>query len=94
MILLQIEHPVQDFNSWKRVFDSDPANRKASRVRSYRIFKKIDDANYVIVDLEFDNIKDAEAMHESLKKFWGRVEGTVIMKPTARIVESVEIFEY
>ena len=60
MIILQIEHPVQDFNAWKRVFDSDPANRKESGVRRYRIFKTIDNPNYIIIELEFDHLNDAQ----------------------------------
>ena len=47
MVVLQIEHPVPDFNGWKKAFDSDPVNRKESGVRRYTIFKKNDDPNYV-----------------------------------------------
>ena len=45
----------------KRHFDSDPINRRKSGTRCYRIYRPTDDPHYVIVDLEFDNITDAEA---------------------------------
>ena len=94
MIILQIEHPVPDFDGWKKAFDSDPLNRKKSGVKSYRIFRPIGNSNYVIIELEFDNLKDAEAMHEGLKILWGRVEGKVMMSPQSKIIESVESIEY
>jgi hypothetical protein len=94
MIILQIEHPVPDFDGWKKAFDSDPLNRKKSGVKSYRILRPIDNSNYVIIELEFDNLKDAEAMHEALKKLWSRVEGKVMMSPQSKIIESVESIEY
>ena len=94
MIILQIEHPVPDFDGWKKAFDGDPLNRKKSGVKSYRIFRPIGNSNYVIIELEFDNLKDAEAMHDALKKLWGRVEGKVMMSPQSKIIESVESMEY
>jgi len=94
MLILQIEHPVPDFNTWQKAFDSDPINRKQSGVRRYRVSRQIDNPNYVIVDLEFDNLKDAEAVHEALKKLWNRVEGKVMTNPQARIIEIVDSKEY
>jgi hypothetical protein len=32
MHVLRIEYSVPDFDEWKKVFDSDPADRKASGV--------------------------------------------------------------
>ncbi len=89
MFILQIEHPVPNYEGWKNAFDSDPVNRKQSGVRHYKISRKIDDPNYVIVDLEFDNLNDAEACHEKLRNLWNRVEGTVINNPQSRIIEVI-----
>ena len=94
MIVLQIEHPVPNFNSWKKTFDSDPVNRKESGVRRYRVSKLIDNPNYVIVELEFDNLENAEALLEALKKLWNNVEGKIMMNPQSRIIEEIETIEY
>ncbi len=94
MVILQIEHPVPDFHGWKQAFDSDPLNRKQSGVRRYRIFRAVTNPNYVIIELEFDHLAEAEAMHETLKKLWNRVEGKVMMSPQARIIETVESVDY
>src|SRR5450759_3717246 len=40
---------------WKKAFDGDPVGREKSGVRRYRILRPIDDANDVMIDLEFSN---------------------------------------
>jgi hypothetical protein len=37
---------------------------------------------------------EAEALLAAMREVWGRVEGTVILNPQARIVEVVESKEY
>ncbi|MCB9077562.1 MAG: hypothetical protein H6631_08230 [Anaerolineaceae bacterium] len=90
MYILRIEHPVPDFDGWKKAFDSDPVGREKAGVRRYQILRPIDDANYVTVDLEFDTASQAEALLAALRVLWGRVEGTIMMNPQARIFEAVE----
>jgi len=94
MTILHIEHPVLDFIGWKMAFDGDPVGRKKSGVRRYRILRPINDPNYVMIDLEFDNPSQAEALLAAMRTVWNRVEGTIMMDPKARIVEVVENKEY
>ena len=54
MYILRIEHPIISYEGWKKAFDSDPADRQKSGVRRYRVMRPIDDANYIMIDLEFD----------------------------------------
>ncbi len=93
MIILQIEHKVQNFDGWKKVFESDPINRKKSGVRRYSIYQPIDDPNYVIINLEFDDQKEAENTLAALRILWGQLEGTVIMDPQTRLLNLVETKE-
>lgn len=94
MHTLQIEHPVPDFDAWKRAFDSDPVHREQSSVHRYRVMHPVDDERYAIVELEFDGASQAEAMLTALRELWGRVEGQVMTNPQARIVEMVESKEF
>jgi hypothetical protein len=94
MYMLRIEHPVPDFNRWKQAFDSDPVGRAKSGVRRYQVLRPIDDPNYVMIDLEFDTASEADELLNAMRIVWGRVEGTVIMNPQARIVETVETKTY
>ncbi len=95
MAILQIEHPVRDFDAWKEVFDSDPVGREGGGVRRYRIARPTDDPDYVVVDLEFDTVGEAEAFRDALRNLWRRVEAEgLVESPQARIVEAVESKEY
>ncbi len=93
MIVLQIEHPVQSFEEWKKVFESDPIDRKKSGVCRYRILRPINQSTHVIVDLEFENLELAENAVAALRKVWGQVEGKVIMGPKARLLQIEEAKE-
>ena len=99
MSTLMIEHPIVDFDTWKAAFDRDPAERKKSGVRRYRVFRPADDAKYVIIHLDFDGATEAQAFLESMRKVWSRVElslglsredGAFKTSPRARIVEEVD----
>jgi ribosomal protein L35AE/L33A len=94
MYVLRIEHPVPDFDGWKEAFDSDPIGREKSGVRRYQISRSVDDPNYVMIDLEFDSTREAEALLAAMREVWRRVEGTIILSPQARIVERVDSKEY
>lgn len=94
MFVLRIEHPVMDFEGWKKAFDSDPVGREKSGVRQYRILRPVDDSKYVMIDLEFDTRDQAEALLAAMRKVWGEVQGKIIMNPTARITEAVEVKKY
>jgi hypothetical protein len=94
MVILQIEHPTPNFETWKKAFDSDPAGRKKGGVLRYKVLTKVDDPNYVIIDLEFDTLNEAENFLNLLRNLWNRVEGKVMTNPQARIVEVVEAKEY
>lgn len=90
MYILRIEHPVPNYEGWKKAFDSDPVGRERAGVRRYQILRPADDDHYVMIDLEFDTEREAETMLANLRTLWNRVEGTVMSNPQARIVEAVE----
>jgi hypothetical protein len=94
MYILRIEHPIFNFEDWKKAFDSDPIGREKSGVRRYQILRPLDDEKYVMIDLEFDTVSQAEAVLAALRVLWGRVEGTIMMNAQTRIVEVMETGEY
>lgn len=94
MFILQIEHPVRNYEMWKKTFDSDPLGRKRSGVQRHRVLRPTDSPEYAIVELEFLTAAEAEAMLIALRKLWGQVEGTLIDKARARIVEVTEEIKY
>ena len=92
MIILRIEHPVDDYERWKEAFDADPVDRRGSGVRRHSVMRAADDPHYALVDLEFETMAEAEAMRAALRELWRRVD--VMHDPRTRIIEVVETAEY
>jgi hypothetical protein len=90
MLVIRIEHSVPDFDKWKHAFDRDPADRKGSGVRRYRVLRLNDDPNYVMVDLDFDSAGEAEAFLQKMHRIWEGPAKGVMQNPRARIAEVVE----
>ncbi len=92
MHIVQIEHPVRDYDTWKAAFDSDPADRQASGVRRYQVVRPVDDPNVVAVELEFATLTEAEAFKRSIEGIWRspRAQAALGGAPKARIVDIVE----
>ena len=59
-------------------------------MRRYQVLRLHDDPNYVMIDLEFDNIGEAEAFVEKMQRIWNGPAKAVMQNPRARIVDVVE----
>ena len=96
MPVVQIEHAVRDFDTWKAAFDRDPIGRAASGVRRYVIYRPVADANYIAVDLELDSPAEAEALKLALEQLWRTPQAAAALggTPRARIVDVVESRTY
>jgi hypothetical protein len=90
MPVVRIEHSVPSFEKWKQAFDRDPADRKGSGVRHYQILRLQNEPNYVMIDLEFDNVADAEAFVQKMQRIWDGPAKGVMLNPHARIADLVE----
>ncbi len=96
MFIVQIEHPVPNFDAWKQAFDSDPVGRERSGVRRYQVLRPIDNPNYVMIDLDFDSARAAEAFLAAMREVWRSPKAAPALagSPQTRIVEVVESKEY
>ena len=90
MVTLRIQHEVPSFDAWKRAFDDDPLDRVGSRVRRYRIQRGVDNPDFVMIDLEFDAVDEAEAFRRKLEQLWAGPAKAVTRDPRAWVVEAVE----
>ncbi len=59
MTTLHIEHAISDFDVWRTAFDRFADVRIQSGVRAARIQQPVDDARYVVIDLDFDDVDNA-----------------------------------
>lgn len=90
MPTLHIQHAVPDFERWKQAFESDPMDRKGSGVHRYHVHRSVADPNFVMIDLEFGTLAEAEAMLARLRQLWAGPGATVTRNPEGWIVETVE----
>jgi hypothetical protein len=97
MHVLQIEHPISDFGTWRTAFDRFTDKRQQSGVRRHRVFRPVGDPNYVALDLEFESEGDAEAFLGWLRReVWSSREASPALAggPQTRIVRVMESQEY
>ena len=92
MTVLRVEHAITDYDTWKAAFDHDPADRRGSGVRRYRIYRPVDDPHYITLDLEFDGAPEAEAMLAKLQDVWKSAAAAPALgsTPVTRMLEQVE----
>ena len=92
MTILRLEHAISDFDVWKATFDRDPVGREESGVRGHRLYRPLDDPNYIAVDLEFDDSAAAKRFQVALGDLWRSREASpaLVGTPHVRIVETVE----
>ncbi len=60
MATLHIEHPIVDLAMWRAAFDRFADARAGAGVRGTRIEQPVDDDHYVVIDLQFDTVAEAE----------------------------------
>ncbi|MNC96407.1 hypothetical protein D3C83_137700 [compost metagenome] len=64
-------------------------------MRQHRVLRPIDDPEYVVIHLHFDNSRTAAAFRSALEDVWKRGEsGRLIRRPKSRIIEDVETIRY
>ena len=96
MPILQFEHAITDFAQWKAAFDRDPINRRALGVRRHRVYRPLDDPNYVVGELEFETSAEVDACVDALRKLWNSRQAApaLVGAPRVRILETVEDEDY
>ena len=73
MHVLQIEHLIRDFDTWKAAFDRFSDKRQQSGVRHHQVLRPTDDPNYAIIELGFDGPSEAESFLGWLRRdVWSR----------------------
>lgn len=86
---LHIEHEITNFSTWKAAFDRFAAKRSEAGVTAHRIYQPHDDAAYVIVQLDFPSLEQAQAFREFLEtRVWSTAAHSpgLAGSPRARIL--------
>jgi hypothetical protein len=91
MPVLQVEHEISDFDTWKSAFETDPLQRQQSGVRAYRVYRPQDGSPYIRIDLDFETVRAAEDFRGKLEQLWrsGRASPALVGSGHVRIVDEV-----
>lgn len=92
MHTLRIEHRITDFDVWKAAFERFRDVRARSGVRGERIQRPIDDSGYIMIDLDFDTVAEAEGFRDFLThQVWSTPDSSpaLIGAPQTRIGQAV-----
>jgi hypothetical protein len=81
----------RDFDTWKQMFDSDPAGRKQAG-QGHRVFRSADDPNRAFISVEFASADDAKSFREKLLASGALDNVTIQTEPT--VVELVDEARY
>jgi hypothetical protein len=90
MPTLHIEHAIIDFDLWKAAFGRFAEFRRQSGVLRHRVQRPVDDPTYVVIDLDFATVGEAERFLTFLReKVWSSPENAPALAglPQTRILE-------
>lgn len=90
MFVLQIEHEVFDFESWKKAFDSDPNGQTALGISQYEVFCLSDNPKYVIFNFWFEEIHQAENSMILFRDLWEADVRSPVKNPRVRIFDMID----
>ncbi|GMU79212.1 MAG: hypothetical protein AMXMBFR46_20050 [Acidimicrobiia bacterium] len=93
MPTLHIEHAITDFATWRGAFDGFAEARRNAGVRGERVRRPVDDAQYVVVDLDFDTEERARAFLAFLQtQVWKIPEASpaLVGAPRTMILDDVD----
>ncbi len=72
---------VGDYDSYKKMFDSDPAGRKQA-AKGHQIYRSVDNPGDVFIGVEFGSVEEANAFRERLLASSALDNVTVKVEPT------------
>ena len=90
MPTLHIEHPITDFDTWNSAFARFAEARRQAGVRAQRVQRPVGDPRYVVIDLDFETRREAEAFLGFLKaQVWAIPQNAPALagNPEAMILE-------
>jgi hypothetical protein len=70
-----------DYEGWKRFFDSDPVGRKQV-AKGHRLMRSVDDPNEVFLRVDFGSVDEAQAFRERLLASNALDNVTIVKEPT------------
>lgn len=91
MATLHIEHPITEFDTWSAAFDRFSQARADGGVLAARVYRPVDDDRYVLIDLDFGTIEQAQRFQQFLRtRIWSTPDNApgLAGRPVTRILRA------
>lgn len=91
MATLHIEHAITDFHTWSAAFGRFAEMRAKSGVRAEHVQQRVDDPNYIAIDLDFDTADEARRFLSFLRSnVWSSPDNApaLVGSPQTEILQS------
>jgi len=92
MPTLHIEHGISDLGTWLGAFNAFADARRDAGVLAERVQQPVDDAHYIVVDLDFERTEQADGFLRFLREqVWAVPENApaLVGAPRTMILEPV-----
>src|SRR5262245_56755619 len=91
-MLLNFE--VDDYDTWKQLFDGDPAGRRESGATGYVISRAVDNPNEVFIRVEFPSVEQAKTFRERLISSGAMDRGRMELKSGPTVADVADATTY
>lgn len=92
MPVLHIEHAITDLATWRAAYDRFASQRAAAGVLAERLAQPVDDGHYIVVDLDFGTVQQAQSFLQFLRgTVWATREASpgLAGEPHALVVAAI-----
>ncbi len=86
MVVIALNHKVQDFDAWRPHFDADIERRKTAGVNAEHVLRGADDPNNVYIYFEVDDPAGVNQMLDSPELAAKMEEAGVIGQPNVTVL--------
>ena len=94
MAFLVLNFEVDDYDTWKTMFDEDPAGRRDSGATGHVVSRAVDNPNEVFVRVEFPSVEQARAFRERLIGSGAMERGRMRLKLGPTVAEVADATTY
>jgi len=94
MASLHIEHSITDLEIWTRAFGALAEVRRHAGVHAEQVRHPVGDPTFVVIDLDFGTIDQADAFLQFLRsQVWAVPENSpaLVGAPEAKVLETVDL---
>lgn len=94
MAIMLMNFEVDDYDTWKTMFDEDPAGRAQSGAVSHAVSRSVDNPNEAFIRVEFPSVDQANAFREKLLASGALERGGMRLKTGPTVAEVAETHTY